>query len=246
MEVHAHTHSPRKKWTHYLFEFFMLFLAVFCGFLAEYQLEHKIEKEKERQYIRSLIEDLQEDTATLSNNITINKSKTVLLDSLLTITSTPGLLQHNQTNVYYFARVGPRIVTLILNSKTFDQLKNSGGFRLITKSKVSDKIMEYYNQATFIKMLEGLYFEEFSHYKEFAAKIFDPIIFRTMENPDGTVNRGAVSASFQFKNETLFNEFGVYIVYLNGSLKSIVPLEEKMRNDAIALIQFLQNKYHLN
>ena len=41
MEVHHHTHTPRKKWTHYFWEFLMLFLAVFCGFLAEYQLEHK-------------------------------------------------------------------------------------------------------------------------------------------------------------------------------------------------------------
>ena len=28
MEIHAHTHTPRKKWTHYFWEFFMLFLAV--------------------------------------------------------------------------------------------------------------------------------------------------------------------------------------------------------------------------
>ena len=58
MEVHHHSHlasgethtsSPPagragKKWTHYFWEFLMLFLAVFCGFLAEYQLEHTIEK----------------------------------------------------------------------------------------------------------------------------------------------------------------------------------------------------------
>jgi len=44
MEVHHHGHTERKKWTHYFWEFLMLFLAVFCGFLAEYQLEHKIEK----------------------------------------------------------------------------------------------------------------------------------------------------------------------------------------------------------
>ena len=49
MEVHAHTHTPRKKWTHYFWEFLMLFLAVFAGFLAEYQLEHKIEKDRARQ-----------------------------------------------------------------------------------------------------------------------------------------------------------------------------------------------------
>ena len=35
MEVHAHTHTARKKWTHYFWEFLMLFLAVFSGFLAE-------------------------------------------------------------------------------------------------------------------------------------------------------------------------------------------------------------------
>jgi hypothetical protein len=51
MEVHHHSHTSRKKWTHYFWEFLMLFLAVFCGFLAEYQLEHKIEKDKEWQYI---------------------------------------------------------------------------------------------------------------------------------------------------------------------------------------------------
>ena len=35
MEVHSHTHTPRKKWTHYFFEFLMLFLAVTLGFLVK-------------------------------------------------------------------------------------------------------------------------------------------------------------------------------------------------------------------
>jgi hypothetical protein len=35
MEVHHHAHTARKKWTHYFWEFLMLFVAVFCGFLAE-------------------------------------------------------------------------------------------------------------------------------------------------------------------------------------------------------------------
>ena len=40
MEVHHHGHvHEKKKWKEYLFQFLMLFLAVFCGFLAEYQLE---------------------------------------------------------------------------------------------------------------------------------------------------------------------------------------------------------------
>jgi hypothetical protein len=47
----------------------MLFLAVFCGFLAEYQLEHKIEKDREKQFIRSMIEDLENDTSNLRISI---------------------------------------------------------------------------------------------------------------------------------------------------------------------------------
>jgi hypothetical protein len=48
MEVHHHGHvHEKKKWKEYVFQFFMLFLAVFCGFLAEYQLEHMIEKQRE-------------------------------------------------------------------------------------------------------------------------------------------------------------------------------------------------------
>ena len=58
MELHAHTHTPRKKWTHYFWEFLMLFLAVFCGFLAEYQLDHKIERDREKKFIQTFIEDL--------------------------------------------------------------------------------------------------------------------------------------------------------------------------------------------
>src|SRR6476469_8258091 len=66
MEVHAHTHTARKRWTHYLWEFLMLFLAVFCGFLAENQREHMVEHQKEKQYIKLLNEDVESDINQIS------------------------------------------------------------------------------------------------------------------------------------------------------------------------------------
>ena len=49
MEVHAHSHSHGKKnWKNYFWEFLMLFLAVFCGFLAENQREHYVEYQREK------------------------------------------------------------------------------------------------------------------------------------------------------------------------------------------------------
>jgi len=69
MEVHAHTHTARKKWTHYFWEFLMLFLAVFAGFLAENQREHYVEHRREKKYIVSMVEDLKNDSIFLQLNI---------------------------------------------------------------------------------------------------------------------------------------------------------------------------------
>ncbi|MBK9661465.1 MAG: hypothetical protein IPO68_16460 [Chitinophagaceae bacterium] len=90
MEVHAHTHTPRKKWTHYFWEFIMLFLAVFCGFLAENQREHMIEHQREKKFIRSLISDLSADTTRLGTIIHLRNERLVLLDSFMILLNKPN------------------------------------------------------------------------------------------------------------------------------------------------------------
>src|SRR5688572_26997315 len=104
MEVHAHSHTPRKKWTHYFWEFLMLFLAVFCGFLAEYQLEHKIEKNREKQYMQSLVEDLKADTAMLAANIKIRQDRMQMIDTFLSLLYSPTAIRQRSGDLYYLAR----------------------------------------------------------------------------------------------------------------------------------------------
>lgn len=66
MEVHHHANHPGKKnWKTYVWEFLMLFLAVFCGFLAEYQLEHKIERDRAKELAKSFYEELKNDSANV-------------------------------------------------------------------------------------------------------------------------------------------------------------------------------------
>ena len=51
MEIHHHPHAHhKKKWTDYLFEFLMLFMAVSLGFFVENQREHYIENHRSEQY----------------------------------------------------------------------------------------------------------------------------------------------------------------------------------------------------
>ncbi|MDZ4809323.1 MAG: hypothetical protein SGI96_13795, partial [Bacteroidota bacterium] len=85
MEVHAHTHTPRKKWTHYFWEFLMLFLAVFCGFMAENQREHMIEHKREKQFVTSLINDLRLDMAWLDTVANSASTKIQNIDSVLLV-----------------------------------------------------------------------------------------------------------------------------------------------------------------
>src|SRR4026207_773551 len=132
MEVHHHSHlasgerhTPRKKWTHYFWEFLMLFLAVFCGFFAEYQLEHKIEKDKERQYIYSLLEDLYEDTVALITTINEFDGHLKRNDTLIKLLTSNDVKNHS-SDLYYLGRRASRSVRLALHDFTIQQMKSSG------------------------------------------------------------------------------------------------------------------------
>ncbi|HET6766300.1 MAG TPA: hypothetical protein VFH08_02840, partial [Chitinophagaceae bacterium] len=126
MEVHHHSHlasgethiptSREKKWKHYFWEFLMLFLAVFCGFLAEYQLEHKIEKDREKVYIRSMIDDLKADTLNLSDHLVFRSDRRRRLDSLSYLMQLTDYSNHSGM-IYYYARWGARNPSFFLTDR---------------------------------------------------------------------------------------------------------------------------------
>ena len=151
MEVHTHTHTARKKWTHYFWEFLMLFLAVFCGFLAENQREHYIEHLREKQYMRSFLEDLYIDTATIQrvyNRAVIQDKR---LDSLIELGSYASLNNENISRLYMLHGQTTRFLNIRFEDGTASQLKNAGGMRLIRNKKVVNSIRQYWNQ------IESLY-----------------------------------------------------------------------------------------
>ena len=252
MEVHHHshlasgeTHTPRKKWTHYFWEFLMLFLAVFCGFLAEYQLEHKIEKDREKQFLSSLLEDLKADIKSLEVNHQNHQTGIALMDSLFLLLNDPQLAKQHGDDLYFFARVGPRFVPFANNSKTFDQLKNSGGFRLISKPTASNKIMSYYMLFPLYRQLEDIYNREFEDYKRTASKIIDPAIFKKQEDRNRSILRGTSNPALRNYEPDLLKDMGLWTVYLNGTRKSILTLNDSLKTNADELISFLKNEYHL-
>lgn len=245
MEVHAHPHTPRKKWTHYFWEFFMLFLAVFCGFLAEYQLEHIIEHDREKQYIHSLIADLKENDRLLNESLSHQEKRMKLMDSMIILLKDPAGLKGREGLLYYQARLSPRTQPVTVNAKTFEQLKNSGNFRLIRKIETSNKIMSYYEKLPLLRMLEELYQKEFEQYKILASKIFDPAVFFNMETPESKIVRTSSNPPLQSYEPSLIKQFNVFAVYMNGSARGLLTQIEQIKKDGKELLVYLQNEYRL-
>ena len=244
MEVHTHSHTPRKKWTHYFWEFMMLFLAVFCGFLAEYQLEHQIEKDRENQYIKSILEDLREDTAVLSENISQFNEHLKRNDTLIRLLNSPEIKDHG-SDLYYLGRRASRSVRLAIHDATIQQLKNSGGMRLIGNQKVSKAVIEYYNRLVFIDYLQAIAFNEADEYRKMAIDIFHPVLFNDIIMGDNSVMRppgNPVLLTYELK---LLIRLSGMVSYLRNTKLGLAKAEEEMKNTAKELMGLIKKEYHL-
>ena len=159
MEVHAHTHTPRKKWTHYFWEFFMLFLAVTLGFFVENQREHYVENQREKKYIQSFYEDLTADEYDLQSNINFLREQMLQADTLQKLMLNIDIKQPANP-IYMYLRGITRSSggRLYPNDRTIVQLRNAGGMRLIKNKSVSDSMVGYYRTIDIIQFLtdEGL------------------------------------------------------------------------------------------
>jgi hypothetical protein len=247
MEVHKHPHhvTHKKKWGEYLLEFFMLFLAVFLGFVAENIRENQIEKNRELEFVRSLTIDLGDDIKSLDAMIVFEHAAISELDTLMYLLNDPSLAKQNGDQLYYVARIGPRAYPFVNNSRTFDQLKNSGSFRLIRNAKVSNNIMDYYNQFSAVRLLEDNYNHEFDNYKRVAAKIFDPGILRRQENDQSEILRSNDNPSLVTYNTELLKELEFHALQMNGSRRSKIRMLENLKKSAAELKSYLQKEYHL-
>jgi len=181
MEVHHHLQTPRKKWTHYFWEFFMLFLAVTAGFFIENQREHYIENKRAKAYARLLIDDLAVDTAELNkaqkvwtNIITAGDSLTRLLNNK-DINNIPG------GKLYYYEYWSGWSWNVISRNATFQQLTSSGAMRYMGDTSLIRKLLAYEEAIKIIYLLQEKYAPEKTENWKLVQKVFDQAYFDTLE-----------------------------------------------------------------
>ena len=219
MEVHAHDlhKAPGHGWKHYIFEFLMLFLAVFCGFLAEYKLEHIIENQREEKYIHSLIKDTELDIASSQKSYDSRKIQIIYFDSLLT------LLKHGYSSkmndFYYYAGHITSTTEFQYHDRTIQQLKNSGNLRLIKDDEIADSLTIYDNEI--IKSLMVQQEDEFQMRinisKELSGKVLNAFVLYEMTDSTGKLNRPLNNPSLATSDPLLMNQFSYKITLLKST-----------------------------
>lgn len=235
----------KKNWKSYFKEFFMLFLAVFCGFLAENYRESLSAKKIEKEYILSLIEDLKTDTTNLSLYITFRKEKSVLMDSLAEMMlSSQRNLYGNQ--IYFLARQVFNEQAFFYSDGTIQQLKNAGNLRLLRKRNVVNALLTYEKK---VKVLEGWDENDNrtkSTFRELGGKVFNSSeLNKTMDSEMKFVmptdNPQLITDDFATINEIAFQ-----IHYLSKMTKGNSLRAEFLRNDAGKLLELIYAEYKLN
>jgi hypothetical protein len=244
MESHQ-VHSPvkEKHFKHYLFEFFMLFLAVTLGFFVENIREHYVENRREKDYIHSIAEDLKQDILQLDTIIKRRTIKNQMMDSILYMLNYTDIKEHGN-DIYYCVRWLPRTYRFYSNDRTVLQL-NSGNWRLIRNHRVSDALLAYNGTVRSI----AVYVEQ----REEALvllmypsinKLFDNRVFEKMVNGLSFV-RPDNNPQLLTTDRNTINEFCNQIHFLKNSNLYFIYNSTTLINNARKTLDLLQNEYNL-
>ena len=247
MEVHAHSHTARKKWTHYFWEFLMLFLAVFCGFLAENQREHMVEHQREKQYMNSLITDLKGDTSTIRYVISFCITKFHGMDTLAQLLNKDILSNDDEKELYYLnSQYAANVSFMVFNERTIKQLLNSGNLRLVRKQGTSDSIINYYGQfMDVIKGQEEVYNEMSKRLLFSTEEIFDRSASLTKMNADSSFYQDIRQEKMKLitKDKNVLRKHSQMIITARGMLANYLNMLFEMKKTGENLLIFLEHEY---
>jgi hypothetical protein len=243
MEVHQHTHTPRKKWTHYFWEFLMLFLAVFCGFMAENQREHLVEHRREKQFMRTLIEDLRSDTAMIRETLVEIEDRLINVDSMLHLLTGNTVVEDAVRRSYIFSFPALNNLPVVFNDRTITQLKNAGNMRLIRNQKVNDGIIHYWNQIEVIKRAQERHLAYRTRGREMETEIFN--LAEAYVITKGEISNRSIQPQLIIHDLIRFRQYGNVIASCGVMLNSLRIQIAEQNKMAIDLVELIKKEYHL-
>ncbi len=245
MESHKHPqHETNKnKLADYLLQFFMLFLAVYLGFVSENIRGRNIDEEKEKVHMQNMLDDLKADTAIYNRYEENNKVLFALIDTLVHVIKSPEIKQRIPELAYTARMILPSYKALYTTDRTYEQMKSSGDLRLISKKHVASDISSYYYSVIELKKYNDAAFVWGSDYGREMGKIFDAelllkIIKENKKQP-------AVPADLLTEDRTALNELATSAQYLYGAFLLAKKIGNERNMAAQKLIELIKKEYDL-
>jgi len=261
MEVHKHPHhvTHKKKWGEYLIEFFMLFLAVFLGFVAENIREASVERHQEEEYMRLMVEDLKKDTANINAMVIGNGNLIMGLDSLLDLLSGQQQDQSIQRRTFiYSLKYSYWYMPIQFSELPLTQLKSSGGFRLIKDKKITSAILQYDQGLDACKYNYDLLLQYYHTFEATNKDLFNMTLarkaFKAMEKNFYTVflpydqfEKLVPEGNYLDKNDpALFLKYHDDILYYETTLINLTNIVANQKLSSDSLIQLIKANYHID
>ena len=226
----------------------MLFLAVFCGFLAEYQLEHMIEHSREKQYIESMVEDLKADSTRIDIVMKYDIQQVAGIDSLLRNIYNRPYTDSSLRMLYYLKENYTLVKYVVRFSKgTLSQLKNSGGLRLIRNRAAADSIIKYDIQTERIEgQAEGI---DLSGQKllDHSIRIFDGeyVLDYTGTSNYKDILRSNKKFTLLTNDEILIKEYANLAKFKKDVIVNYIAQVTALQRRIPGIIASLKKEYHL-
>ena len=248
MEVHHHTHHP-KKWKEYLQEFFMLFFAVFLGFMSEYYLEYRTDRHKEHDYLKSMALDLRSDSAEMELRIQGMESLKRMGKKLEKLLYQTSFTDDDIDSIYIISTsITATLIAPNFSSGTIDQLKNAGGYRLIRNQEIVRRISDYDRWKNTINIQESVILQ---HYLN-AHKLQNGVLHMTAIEIPEKINQIILNkeelnritklyhSKFLNDNRKAFQEYANYIWVLKGYVsyfEIMIKMQKQNAKDLLILIE---------
>ena len=248
MEVHAHTHTARKKWTHYFWEFLMLFMAITLGFFVENRREHFVEHQRAKAYAANLYEELKKDTARLNSVSRRNNEVAGQLDTFCILVKENKRQNVTTGMLYFYANSVTQVEYFSSSNTTIEQLKGSGNLRIMG-NKLAYKISEYDKMIRELEKEYDLSKVEFAKMEDLHFKMIDVYYSEKMfanrpEEPRDSVFK--VNDLPVSNDPELMKEYIGWLkfesnIYLYQVRRYLSPLKDS----ATQLLALLQKEYHV-
>jgi hypothetical protein len=245
--------KPLRKYT---FEFFMLFLAVFMGFVAENVRENFVERQQAKELARNLYEELRNDSITVAEKVRARVKKEKAIEYMISFFRDSSLSASSKELSINFEWATTVRTPIIFTPRTviFEQLKNSGS-RYIKSQKLQQLIGDLSISIDYIlarQEVEAFVYRQYiepmvvNHMDfEFQNKLFSTGIFDRLAAYESTNEYipFQLSQIQKIDRQQYINALG-YFHTNNIKSTRLIPFKSYIEANA-ALLKELRNEYTL-